>query len=175
MANTMGYHIVLAGYGLWLPGDSRGSWSTAWDEQIGFHHPHRLNPGDPVRQRMARERMKHPPARLTSAMSQQVITTIGKCEASSSWRIVAASVEPSHTHLLVTYSERAIDNTVKWIKDRCTKAIHLHTDHSGPVWCEGRWRSYIFDDMTWTNTTDYIRRHNLRRGEPADPYPWITP
>jgi hypothetical protein len=27
MPNTIGYHIVKTGYGLWLPGDERGSWS----------------------------------------------------------------------------------------------------------------------------------------------------
>jgi len=49
MPRTLGYHYVKSGYGLWLPGDDRGSWSQACDEQIGFTEPHTLNPGDPVR------------------------------------------------------------------------------------------------------------------------------
>jgi len=55
MSATLGYHLVKSGYGLWLPGDDRGHWSSAWDKQIGFIKPHQLNEGDPVRQRMARE------------------------------------------------------------------------------------------------------------------------
>jgi hypothetical protein len=60
MAVTYGYHIVISGYGVWLPGDERGHWSTAWDEELGFIEPHTLHPGDPVRKRMALERQKQP-------------------------------------------------------------------------------------------------------------------
>ncbi len=49
MPRTIGYHLVKSGYGLWLPGDTRGHWSSAWDEQIGFFEPHHLHAGDPVR------------------------------------------------------------------------------------------------------------------------------
>jgi len=43
MPNTLGYHIVKSCYGLWLPGDDRGHWSEACDEQIGFTEPHTLD------------------------------------------------------------------------------------------------------------------------------------
>jgi len=68
MPNTLGYHYVKSTYGQWLPGDDRGSWSEAWDERIGFIEPHMLHPGDPIRRRMAEERMKHDPVRLLSDM-----------------------------------------------------------------------------------------------------------
>ena len=58
MLRTIGFHIVISGYGLWLPGDERGHWSDAWDEELGFVEPHTLHAGDPVRKRMAEERQK---------------------------------------------------------------------------------------------------------------------
>ncbi|MEM6853998.1 MAG: transposase [Planctomycetota bacterium] len=174
MANTLGFHIVISGYGLWLPGDARGHWSDTWDTHFGYHEPHRLHPGDPVRQRMAAERMQHPPVRLTDAMQAVVADTMGRCANESEWSIAAASIEPTHTHLLLTYSPRDIDTTVKWLKDQTTKAVHRDTDHAGPVWCKGSWRSYLFDDRVWQNTQRYIERHNQRRGVGPRPYPWIT-
>ena len=51
MRQTLGYHIVISGYGLWLPGDERGHWSEAWDAELGFIEPHALHAGDPVRKR----------------------------------------------------------------------------------------------------------------------------
>ncbi len=174
MPNTIGYHIVIAGYGLWLPGDDRGSWSEAWDERIGFSDPHTLQEADPARKRMARERMTHPPVRLDEGMISGVIEAIGRCAAESDWTVVAASVESTHTHMLLTYTHRKIDDTVKWIKDRATKAIHRATTHNGPVWCKGKWRSFVFDDYVWSNTRTYIERHNLRRCESARPYPFIA-
>jgi hypothetical protein len=173
MARTLGYHIVVSGYGLWLPGDERGHWSEAWDEEIGFVEPHTLRAGDPVRKRMAEERQLHPPVRLDAAMQIVVADTIGWCRAESDWRIAAASNEATHAHLLLTYVVRDIDNTVKWLKDQVTKATHRTTSHAGPVWCKGRWRSFVFDPAIWRNTRLYIERHNERRGVGARPYAFV--
>ncbi|MCK4872474.1 MAG: transposase [Phycisphaerales bacterium] len=173
MARTLGYHIVLSGYGLWLPGDQRGHWSDAWDAQIGFVEPHTLHAGDPMRRRMAVERMKHEPVRLTAPMIEVVIDTIGRCRATSEWSIAAASIEPTHTHLLLTFTQRDIDNTITWIKGRMTKAIHEQMPHHGPVWSRGKWRSYVFAQDVWANARRYIEQHNVRRGESAQPYPFI--
>jgi len=173
MPHTIGYHIVIAGYGLWLPGDERGSWSAAWDEQLGFIEPHTLHPGDPVRLRMSEERMKHPPVRLTEDMIRVFLDILAECAEKSDWSIGAASVEPTHTHLLLSYTRRDIDNTVKWIKDRATKAIHRDTGHQGPVWCKGRWRTFLFDPDTWERTRHYVEAHNERRGVGPRPYPFI--
>jgi REP element-mobilizing transposase RayT len=173
MRRTVGYHIVISGYGLWLPGDERGHWSKAWDDQLGYIEPHSLHAGDSVRKRMAEERQKHSAVRLSSSLQSIVIETIGRCRAESDWRVAAASIESTHTHLLMTYSDRDVDHTVKWLKDQTTKAIHRQTDHTGPVWCKGRWRSFIFDIDAWRNTKAYIERHNVRRGEGPRPYAFI--
>jgi REP element-mobilizing transposase RayT len=174
MPETIGYHIVISGYGLWLPGDERGSWSAAWDEQIGFIEPHTLHPGDPVRLRMAAERMTDAPVRLRQPMIDVVVETLQRCAAPSDWSVAACSVESTHVHLLLTHTSRPIDNTVKWLKDQATKAIHRQTPHAGPVWCKGRWRSFIFNDEVWQAVTAYIERHNIRRGVGPRPYSFIV-
>jgi hypothetical protein len=171
---TLGYHVVISGYGLWLPGDSRGHWSDAWDAQLGFIEPHQLHPGDPVRERIASERMKHPPVRLDGAMTQAVIGAIGRCEADSDWRIVAASIESTYTHLPLTYSSRDIDTTIKWLKDQSVKAVHRETHHAGPVWCKGNWCGVIFDEPAWDNARAYIERHNVRRRAAPRPYEFLS-
>jgi hypothetical protein len=173
MARTLGYHIVNSGYGLWLPGDMRGHWSEAWDERLGYIEPHMLHAGDPVRRYMAAERQKHPPVRLDAAMQRIASETIGRCRVDSDWRIAAASIEATHTHLLLTYTGRDIDNTVKWVKDQITKAIHRTTSHRGPVWSKGRWRSFIYEPKIWQNTRRYVERHNERRGAGPRPYPFL--
>ena len=174
MSNTLGYHIVVSGYGLWLPGDARGSWSEAWDEQIGFHQPHTLHPGDPARHRIATERMRYPAVRLSEEMMRIWADVLRDCARSSPWNLAALSIEPTHTHLLITASTRGVDGTIKWLKDRTTKAIHTQTHHQGPVWCKGSWRSYLFDTTTWINTRDYIESHNVRRGLVPRPYDFVA-
>src|SRR4051794_5023169 len=127
MPITLGYHWVKTAYGLWLPGDNRGHWSTAWDQQIGYIRAHMLNEGDPVRLRMARELMKHPQVKFDREMINVAARVIGECCRASPWEIAAASVESTHTHLLVTYGGLNIDRTTKWISQQTTKAIHKET------------------------------------------------
>ena len=174
MRKTIGYHLVKSGHGLWLPGDTRGHWSAAWDEQIGHYGPHQLHAGDPVRERMARERMKHPPTRFTQVVINAIGDAVGACAIVSDWEIVAAAIEQTHMHLLLTYTERDIDNTAKWISQQSTKKVHRHTPFAGPVWCEGKWLEFIFDQQHFENVRRYIERHNLRRGLPARPWKWIA-
>lgn len=103
-------------------------------------------------------------------MIAAVVQALQACVASSDWSIVVASVEATHAHLLLTYTRRNIDNTVKWLSYQTTKAIHHRTPHCGPVWCKGKWLSFIFEQNTWQNTKVDIERHNVRRG--ADPRPY---
>jgi REP element-mobilizing transposase RayT len=174
MPNTIGYHYVKSGYGLWPPGDDRGHWSEAWDEQIGFIEPHALHEGDPVRLRMAKERMKHSPVRLTRSMIDAVAAAIAQCAAASPWKLVAASLESTHLHLLITYSGIDIERTAKWLAQQMTKRVHAVANHAGPVFCENYWCNFVFEVSHWKNTIRYIERHNERRGELARPYVFIA-
>jgi REP element-mobilizing transposase RayT len=177
MTRTIGYHCVKSAYGMWLPGDDRGSWSEAWDEEIGFCEPHKLHPGDPVRLRMAEERMQHSPVWLTDEMMRLVMDTIGNCveRSAGSLSIAAAAIEPTHIHLLIPYSGRDIDHTLKWIADQTTKAVHRATDHHTPLWCKGRWRSFIYEPSYWFDAARYIERHNVRQGNVPRPWSFLVP
>jgi hypothetical protein len=170
MPRTLGYHLVKSAYGLWLPGDDRGSWSEAWDDQIGYCQPHQLNPGDPVRHRMAAGRMAHPPTRFFDQMIDAITQSLRDCVAKSNGGLLigAFAIEPTHMHLALPYTGRDIDGTAMWLADQTTKAVHRNTPHAGPVWARGCWRSFIFDPARWAATERYIRNHNVRRGLPPD-------
>jgi REP element-mobilizing transposase RayT len=173
MPQTLGYHYVRSAYGQWLPGDGRGHWSEAWDKQIGYIEPHMLHDGDPMRKRMAEERMKCPAVRWSAEMVGAIAKAIAECANSSPWTIVAASIEPTHLHIAISYSPLNIERTVKWIGQEMTKAVHRETSHVGPVFCKGRWLEFIFDEPHWRNVIRYIETHNVRRGVEARPYSWI--
>jgi hypothetical protein len=175
MKRTLGHHWVKSGHGLWLPGDSRGHWSEAWDDQIGLMEPHMLHEGDPVRLRMAQERMKHPAVRWTPEMIDVMVGVIDACERASPWTIDAAAIEPTHFHVLISASHLDIDRTTKWMAQELTKAIHRQTSHSGPVFAKGNWCEFIFNDSHWRNLAAYIERHNTRRGLGARPYAFLNP
>jgi len=171
---TIGYHIVKTTYGSWLPGDARGHWSTAWDDRIGYVEPHALHEGDAVRERIAQSRMTKPRVILTDKTIRIVADTLAACEADSPWSIAAASIEPTHMHILMTHSPLDLDRTVKWLTQNTTKAVHEQTDHQGPIWTKGSWREFIFDVSHWRRVIEYIEQHNVRRGLAPRPYAFIS-
>lgn len=176
MPGMLGYHLVKTCYGQWLPGDERGHWSTAWDAKNGHNAPHTLHEGDPVRQRMAKQRMTHPAVALDTSMAHCIAETLGDLIATSEGglRIGAAAIEPTHMHLLLAATGRDIQRTARWLADQTTKAVHRETGHTGPVWAKGKWVACIDEPAYWQNVKAYIQRHNLRWGLHADPYDWIT-
>ena len=163
MSSTLGYHWVKSGYGLWLPGDERGHWSSAWDEQIGYIEHHQLHAGDPIRQRMAQELLLSKPVRFNDEMRAVIENTLRQCQAKSDWTIATMAIEETHIHVLLNPTKRDIDGVLKWLAQETTKAVHRLTSHTGPLWCHGRWRQYITDQEHWDNTFAYIETHNQRR------------
>ena len=117
--------------------------------------------------------MKHPPVRWTVAMLASIETTLDRCMAESDWRI-AASLEPTHIHLVLTPTARNIDDTGKWIADQCTKRIRKDCGYSGPIWAKGNWRGFILDGKVWESAIGYVERHNIRRGVGPRPYTFFT-
>ncbi|NOG55647.1 MAG: hypothetical protein HND57_15210 [Planctomycetes bacterium] len=173
MPRLIGYHWVKSCYGQWFPGDERGHWSEAWDEQIGYIEPHILHPGDPMRRRMAEERTKHPPAVLDNTMIRVVADTIANCSTASDWNVAAIAIEPTHVHLAMTQTARDVNKTVKWLAYQTAKSIHRLTSHTGPVWCKGRWLEFIDDASHWENLNRYINEHNERRYGTPHPFHFV--
>ena len=159
MPKTLGVHLVKSAYGQWLPGDPRGHWSTAWDDQLGHIQPHQLHPGDPIRHRMAAERMQHPAVIWTPRIIRSITATLPRCADNSPWDLAALAVEPTHLHALLTYAPLDFDRTAKWLAQQMTKAVHIDTPHAGPVFAKGKWATYIFEPSHWENTVRYIARH----------------
>jgi REP element-mobilizing transposase RayT len=100
---------------------------------------------------MATERMAHPPLRWNEEMQRAIAATIGECRKQSEWRAIAFAIEPTHFHLVISYSGTDIDRTAKWIAQQATKAVHRLTSHQTPVFCKGRWREFIYDNDHFRN------------------------
>ena len=65
-----------------------------------------------MRERMAFERMKHPPVLLSDEMSVAIANALGEC-AKKGLAITACAIDSTHTHLALPYSPRDIDTTAK--------------------------------------------------------------
>lgn len=117
--------------------------------------------------------MAHPPVVWDEEMMRIIALALGECAKNSPWKIIAASIEPTHFYALLTYSPLNIDRTVKWLGQEMTKAVHRGMGLAAPVFCKGRWLQFVFDLAHWNNVIKYIEAHNVRHGLARRPFDFL--
>jgi hypothetical protein len=175
---TCGIHLIWTTYGTWLPGDDRGHWSALFDlyghirERGG-----RLNVPDAETRTFVRSRMTEPPKWLTPEEIAVVAAEFGVQMGPPHPPAWAAAIEPNHVHLLVGPVAEDIARYAGRLKGRTSSAVgDLPANASRRrVWTSGYWKVFLFDEEGVVAVKQYIDAHNLRRGLPAEPFPWITP
>ncbi|HEX3870518.1 MAG TPA: transposase, partial [Pirellulales bacterium] len=95
------------------------------------------------------------------------------------WRVLAATVQSTHTHIVFADLSTPMDKVIATLKYRSGKAILAARRSAGgkvvrSVWTQGQYDVFIFDEAHLRNCIAYVRRHNVRVGLPVDPYAWIS-
>ena len=181
MPRTCAIHVVWTTYGTWLPGDARGHWSPLLDFYGRLKRAgHQLNLADSETHRHARSIMKEPAKRLSGDDSEVVAGEIGRQLSpgmpGAMWNIHAATIEPTHVHLLFGRLRDDIGTVVGRLKSRTSSVLLKQTANAGRsrIWTAGYWKVFIFDQFAIPIVIQYIQEHNLRRRQPAAPFDWIT-
>ena len=183
---TVGIHLIWTTYGTWLPGDDRGHWSPLFDfydhliERGG-----KLNRPDLVTHERAIERMKESPKTLSEIEMTTAAETLG---ALVQWPgktpvnpdlpfIYAAAIESTHVHLLLAPVQEAIGTVAGRFKGKTSSDILAlpHNHGRERTWTAKYWKVFLFDALALETVKSYIAEHNIRRGLPASPFPWISP
>ncbi len=125
--------------------------------------------------------MKEPAKTLSGDDSQVVAGEIGRQLSpgmlGAMWNIHAATIEPTHVHLLFGRLRDDIGTVVGRLKSRTSSVLLKQTANAGRsrIWTAGYWKVFIFDESVIPIVIQYIQEHNLRRRRPAAPFDWITP
>ena len=181
-----GIHLIWTTYGTWLPGDSRGHWSPLLDfyGQI-LERGGKLNKADLVTRHVAQERMKESPKVLTDAECQIVAATLGTLVRQPGVQnldpdlpcVFAAAIESNHVHLLLRPLNESIGVVAGRFKGRTSSDVLALESNRGRerTWTAKYWKVFLFDAIALEAVKNYIEEHNIRRGLPAAPFPWICP
>ena len=165
----------------WPPGDARGHWSALFDF---YGHliddGHHLNLPDPTTLHHATQLAKEPPKILNEYEQQIVADTIGevlRTQMAPTSTILAAAVQRTHVHLLLSGLDEPIDRVVGRFKGRTSSEVIARGSEPGRkrTWTAGYWKVFLFEDRSVPIVGRYIEEHNEREGLVAAPYEWITP
>jgi REP element-mobilizing transposase RayT len=176
---TVGIHLVWTSYGTWLPGDDRGHWSPLYD-MYGkvVDGGGKLQMPDPTTRAFSRRRMNEPPMILTPADVQAVADELGDLLSKpDSPTVYAATIEPTHVHLLVGPVREDLRTFAGRLKGRSSSEVLTSDRHPQRqrVWTERYWRVFLGDDLGLDAVREYIERHHERAGRARNPYAWCRP
>lgn len=184
---VLGYHLILTGYGFWLPNDPRGSWS----EVVRVFELRPFGPATKVHtkrsvahvehdraQRAAAKRaLKHPPARFTGKQARAVARGIGEAVEAHALKAHAGAVMPDHVHLVVARHDRlSIEDIGQRIKASATRRLNAEGIGFGrSPWAKGQWAVYLNDESAVRRAIRYVEDNPIRAGFKRQRWKFVTP
>lgn len=183
---VIAYHLILTPYGWWLPNDPRGSMSHAVScdvlrelGELHFGWKKIQPPSSEVREfyRDANKLLKHELLSFDPRAAAIIADAFAKCIKENSYTCYAGVIMLDHAHLCIRKhkhkAEEMIENFQRYSTDGLRTAGLRLPDH--PVWARGGWKVFLDTPDDIHRTIKYIEQNPVKRREPIQRWPWITP
>jgi len=116
---------------------------------------------------------------LSESEQQLVGDAFGTLIQEREWCAWAATVQPTHVHVVFEPMRDEIKNVIATMKYRAARDVLAVRRKNGNATGRSLWTKRPFPRFLFTRThvehaIDYVRQHNLRVGRNADPYTWLA-
>jgi len=167
-------HSIISNYGFWLPNEPRGSWSdfvASWElfrygpaTKVETHRSVAHRPYDRALKRQMQRAIKHDPVRFTGEQARIVGTSMQRVP----YPILALSIMPNHSHLVVGRIDRDIRRAIGHIKSEATRTLRArgHFRDRSP-WADHGWNVYLDSQEDVERAIRYVNDNPVRDGLPA--------
>jgi REP element-mobilizing transposase RayT len=191
-----GFHFILSAYGFWLPNDPRGSWSDTVREfsirKYGLatkvtttksvaHHSH-----DRQERIAAKKSLRYPPVLFTGVKAVAVAQGFAVALSEHRYVVHALAILPDHTHLIMAYHERHIDEIAAHLKSKATYSLasqDLHplahfagkNDRKPSPWARNHWGPFIRSERHMCTAIRYVEANLVNAGLRPQRWSLVTP
>ena len=183
---VIGHHIILTGYGHWLPNDPRGSMShdvfSKRLADLADAHFGRKNP-QPTREqlrafhRQAAERLAYQVLWFESPERQAIANAFEQVIRAEQLTCYACAVLTDHAHLLIRRHCLQAEQMFRPLKDAARDALHLANmalpDH--PIFSADSCHLYKSTPESMHKCVNYIKSNSPKHNLPAPTYNFVTP
>ena len=167
---VIAYHLILTGYGHWLPNDPRGSLSRevradALRDVAPIHFGRRaVQPSRPALRefmRQAQPRLAHPILWFDFAKRQALGEAFAQVINAKRYTCYACAILSNHAHLVIRkHRDRAEEMLGAFIgmsKSRLRAMGDIPEGH--PIWSDDWYKKFLFTPAEVTRTVRYVERN----------------
>lgn len=180
------HHIILTGYGHWLPNDPRGSLSREFRspglEALGAIHFGRRSSqpsGEQIRSfyEAAAGRLKYPVVWFDGAKRQAIAEAFGRIVWTEKLTCYACAVMRNHAHLLIRRHRLRAQEMIGILKDGSREALVEKglVPPSHPVWSEDPYVAYKDTTRAVRAAICYVNANFRKHRIPAQSWAFVVP
>jgi len=182
----IGHHLILHGYGHWLPNDPRGSGSDELRQDkfadLGPIHQGR-KPVQPPREELkrfwnaARPRLEFPILWFDEAKRQAIAAAFAEVIRRFRYTVWACAILSNHAHLCIR--RHRDDAATMWqhlaeaSRDGLRALADVPSDH--PVWSNRPYKVFLYTPEAVRQRANYVGGNPGKEGLPAQVWPFTTP
>ncbi|HEY2881392.1 MAG TPA: hypothetical protein VGJ15_03140 [Pirellulales bacterium] len=193
---VIGYHLILAARGFWLPNDPRGSWSSyVWAKNL-----QRFGPATKIsttrsvagtkhdrRARLAaKDAMKYPAVQFTGLQAKAIIDGFDSLVNQLKLTVHACSILPDHVHLVLGRRRRDSEEIAEMLKRAGTRRLNKAginpmasfkqpNGRTPNPWAAGGWIVYIDSVRQMRHTIGYVELNPEKAGLRRQQWRFVTP
>lgn len=187
------YHLIISAYGFWLPNDPRGSWSDfvgAWEllkfgvaTKVNGKRSYAHDRHDRELRLAAKQALKYPPVRFDNGQRIAIVEGFALAADEGEYEIHACCIGYDHSHMVVSRHERTIERIAGHMKSKASMSLrsagchplaaHINGDTIPTPWSGGCWSVFINDVEQLRAAIDYVNRHPMKEGLPAQSWPFV--
>lgn len=146
------------------------------------HDPH-----DAAFRREAKDLLKYPAVRFDAPQRDAIARGFDEVCRASGIVLHACAIGYDHVHVVAArHPTKSIEDAVRVLKAKATMQLttsHLHPlahharrDRTTPTpWSSGLWKVFIDDGSQFRGAVEYVRRHPVKEGLPAQDWRFLVP
>ena len=181
---VIAHHLILTGYGHWLPNDPRGSTSREvvagklrglGELRVGRKFP------QPPRQtlksfhRNAQRQLEHAVQWFDAAKRQVIADAFTQTMQDHRYTCFACAILSNHAHLIIRKHRNRAETMIDHLRTESSawlcRLADVPDDH--PVWNMGHYKKFLFTPEDITKTLAYIHNNPAREGMPEQNFPFV--
>lgn len=183
---VVAYHLILTGYGHWLPNDPRGSMShRVWSKKLrgaGTIHYGRKEQQTSREElhafyQRAEQELAQPVLWFDAAKRQAIAEAFEEVVAANRYTCFACDISTNHAHVVIRKHRHKAEQMIEALKCESIKIVRSLKDcpDDHPVWSDNPRKRFISTLDHLREAIRYISEHHAKSNLRMQSYRFVTP